>query len=220
MHSSSRSENPSASAWQITVCRGAESCTAGLVRLSVLAIELEQAVRYAGWADHLRRAYPDGFRPHHRLRIAVAACPNGCSQPQICDLGLIAWSAPLVDAQACTGCGTCLPACRESALALTQQRITFAPPRCVGCAACSRVCGAGALRKGPLSFRLLLGGHLGRHPAWAEELPPRLLPHQIGPAVERVIRLLILQIRPNERVGQTVRRLGLAAFAEAHASET
>ena len=206
---------PAAQAWQITACRGAEACASGLVRLSPLASEIDLAVRRAGWAEHLHRAFPDGHRPHHRLRIAVAACPNGCSQPQICDVGLIAWAPPHVDAEACAACGACLGSCRECALSLGPKRIALDPVRCVGCAACARACDSGALHAALPSFRLLLGGHLGRHPAWALELPLRLAPRQTGPAVERVIDMLVRHARPDERVGQTVRRLGLTAFTEA-----
>ncbi len=201
-------------AWQLTVCRGAESCAAGLVALAETAAALEDAVRRSAWADHLRRTYPEGHRPHHRLRIAVAACPNACPQPQICDIGLIAGSRPRVRAVACTACGSCLDACREGALALSPG-LALDPARCVGCAACARVCAADALVAPQPTFRLLLGGQLGRHPAWAEELPLRLAPHQLGPALERVIALLVRHARPGERVGATVRRLGLAAFTDA-----
>ena len=76
--------------YSINACRGVGLCPFGLVEVSPIKKFIETALSDAGWVMHLKRLHPTGVRSHHRLRIAVAACPNGCSQPQIHDIGLIA----------------------------------------------------------------------------------------------------------------------------------
>jgi dissimilatory sulfite reductase (desulfoviridin) alpha/beta subunit len=169
----------------------------------------------SGWDDHLRQAHPAGHKPHHRLRIAVAACPNACSRPQICDIGLIACSSPAQTGSACTMCGRCLLACRESALGPEGDRVALDPARCVGCGACPAVCPTRALAATPPILRLLLGGHLGRHPEWAIELPLRITPALLEPVLISLIELLIRFSKPGETTGHTIRRTGIGTITRA-----
>ena len=38
---------------------------------------------------------------HHKLRLALAGCPNGCSRPQIADLALVGTLSPVFDPADC-----------------------------------------------------------------------------------------------------------------------
>lgn len=52
---------------------------------------------------------------------------------------------PQVDADACTGCGTCLEQCPASALTLVDDRPQVEPERCITCFCCQEMCPEKAL---------------------------------------------------------------------------
>lgn len=201
--------------WQLTGCRGTDGCRFALTPLAALKDQIDAVLRESGWDAFLPRQYPRGVKPHHRLRIALSACANGCSQPQIQDVGLIAALRPLRVLPACTACGTCERICREEAIAVAGATAVLRPEACLACGECVRACPASALQAAPPSFRILVGGHLGRHPAWAVELPGTAVPDQIPHILRRFVELLIREARTGERVWQIVERVGAAAVGHA-----
>jgi len=48
--------------------------------------------------------------------------------------------APKVDADVCTGCGTCPDSCAHDAIVITGGKAEIDPQKCVGCARCITVC--------------------------------------------------------------------------------
>jgi len=194
--------------YSLTTCRGKDFCPFGLVEVSPIKKSIETALNDAGWDMHLKSLHEKGVRPHHRLRIAVAACPNGCSQPQIHDIGLIAASRPCQIAPECNGCGRCEKTCREAAIFVQDGRAVIRPNTCLACGECAKLCSAEAILCEPIGFRLLLGGHMGRHPEWATELSGLYTPDQIPFTLKLLILLLIRETRHGERPSQTFTRLG------------
>ncbi len=201
--------------WQLTGCRGTEACRFALTPLAPLSTRLEAVLRESGWDAFLRRQYPRGVKPHHRLRLALSACPNGCSQPQIQDVGLIAALRPVRVLPACSACGLCEGTCREGAIAVKGDIAVINPDACLACGECLRACPVAALQAAPLAFRVLIGGHMGRHPAWAVELPGAAAPDQIPRILLRFVDLLIREAKTGERVWQIVERVGAAAIGHA-----
>ncbi|RDV84631.1 DUF362 domain-containing protein [Ammonifex thiophilus] len=51
----------------------------------------------------------------------------------------------VVDQSRCSGCGTCLSACRRGAISLVEGVASIDPNKCVECQACLRVCPQGAI---------------------------------------------------------------------------
>ncbi len=100
---------------------------------------------------------------HHKLKISLAGCPNGCSRPQIADLAVVGAARPRFDPGPCTACGACVEACPDQAITLEEVALWDAS-RCLGCKACSQACAEEAVSLGPPFARLYLGGKLGRHP--------------------------------------------------------
>jgi ferredoxin len=68
--------------------------------------------------------------------------------------------AAVLNADACIGCGACLPRCQMDALTLDGDKATLNPHRCIGCGLCVSVCPTGALA-------------LARKPAEAQPKVPR-----------------------------------------------
>jgi len=58
---------------------------------------------------------------HHKLRIAIAGCPNGCSRPQIADIGLVGFVEPRVSPENCIACRACEAACPDRAIRVASR---------------------------------------------------------------------------------------------------
>ncbi len=125
--------------------------------------------------------------PHHRLKVAVCACPNGCTQPQIKDIGLVAHAYPARGHAECTACGLCVEACPDGAVRLTDDGPVIDAERCVNCGACARACPTDALVNERSGYAVTVGGRLGRHPRLAEELTVVDGPEEALAVVERLV---------------------------------
>ena len=205
--------------WHIERCRARDGgCHNALADLSVLTQELEAVIGESGWGERIAAGGAGRKpRPHHLLRIALAACPNACSKPQIRDLGIIASVRPNQVLASCTGCGLCVKVCREAAIDLKNNVAVVDSERCVGCGACGAVCPPGAMDMGPLQFRILVGGRLGRHPAWAVEMPATVSREQLVPTVARLLEITLTEALEQETFGETARRLGTALWRRVRA---
>lgn len=200
--------------WQIESCLALEGgCPNALTELKDLAKQLDAVVRDSGWTERAK-AGPTGrtHRPHNRLRVALAACPNACTQPQIRDIGLIASVRPDRVSPSCTGCGQCAMVCREGAIVMEDGLPKLDGARCLGCGACGTACPHKAMEMGERRFRILVGGRMGRHPAWALELPATVERAQVAPIVAQLLKTAEDEAGEGETFGATARRLGAALW--------
>jgi dissimilatory sulfite reductase (desulfoviridin) alpha/beta subunit len=159
--------------YQLESCFGAGGCANRAIDGERLMERLEKALREAVLRRFLEKNVQSGLKYHHEFRVAVADCPNACSQPQIRDLGIIGALEPDVGSNPCTLCGACAEACREEAVTLgqTEDVPVIDMNRCVKCGRCIDVCPTGTLLAKRGGYRVLVGGKLGRHPRLAMELP-------------------------------------------------
>ncbi len=194
--------------YSIKVCRGAAGCPHAVIGTDV-SDDIGNVLDRSGWPAFLT----SGIKPvrhHHQFRVAVASCPNGCSQPHIADFGLIGRSQVAVSPEDCASCGLCVAACAEKAISL-DEGLRLDQHRCLGCEACVRVCPTGALRTAEKGWRVLLGGKLGRHPRLAHELGCFALPEAMA-VLGRVLGTLMSEGRPGLRLGDLIERMGREAF--------
>ncbi|RJX34234.1 MAG: 4Fe-4S dicluster domain-containing protein [Desulfarculus sp.] len=160
---------------------------------------LEQWLAQADISERLRRRVDgDQVLFHHKLKIALAGCPNGCSRPQIADLALVGAAQPSFDAQACTACGQCAQACPDEAIEIAETAL-WQPQRCLGCLQCSSVCPAGAVNLSPPRARVLMGGKLGRHPQLAREVALVAQPAQAVELFSRAVEQYLTEAPAEER---------------------
>lgn len=132
---------------------------------------LEDWARQSDISERLRRRIAeDKVLFHHKLRLAVAGCPNGCSRPQIADVGVVGFVRPVFDLADCTECGECAAACPDQAISLEGGQPVWDGAKCQGCLGCSRACPSGCITTSPAGVRLLMGGKLGRHPHLADQV--------------------------------------------------
>ena len=158
--------------YEVHACRGLQGdCPFALWRDAALVRTVEDLVRDSIWCRCAAPSSHDSvLRPHRRFKIALAACPNACTLPQIRDVGIIARWKPQRIGPGCDGCGTCHQVCRENAITIRADGAGLHAQSCVECGACLRACPRGLIEAEGVRLEVLVGGRMGRHPRWAERL--------------------------------------------------
>jgi dissimilatory sulfite reductase (desulfoviridin) alpha/beta subunit len=77
---------------------------------------------------------------------------------------------PLRTEGLCTGCGTCVEYCKESAIIVKNGISVLDPARCVQCGVCIQSCPFDLLKAEHRHYLVLVGGRRGRHPRIGREL--------------------------------------------------
>ncbi len=157
--------------YQLETCFGPNECPHRANPSDPLIQKIEDVLKKADLLTFLMAHVKGDLKFHHEFRVALADCPNACSQPQIKDIGIIGASLPVLTDQPCTLCEACVDECREAAIELGKSGPEIDEERCLHCGKCVAVCDSGTLVQGPKGFRVQLGGKLGRHPQLARELP-------------------------------------------------
>jgi anaerobic sulfite reductase subunit C len=196
--------------YQIETCFGQSGCEHRIAADTELVSRLEALLSAQDLKSFLKDRVLGPLKMHHEFRVTVADCPNGCSRPQISDLGIVAVQEPLVSDAACTGCRSCVNACAEDAITLADdaQRPSIDPAGCLMCGDCARACATGTIVGGREGYRLLLGGKLGRHPQLGRPLDSVLSATEILPAVEQCMCLYKAHNQRGERFGEILNRIG------------
>lgn len=110
---------------------------------------------------------------HHKLKISLSGCPNGCSRPQIVDFGILGTTRPEFDWDCCSACLECARACPDKALTEPNESgrpLDYNPEACLGCGVCERACEAGCITTSAPRAKLLMAGKLGRRPHLGHEV--------------------------------------------------
>ncbi|CAA7601889.1 sulfite reductase (NADPH) [Acididesulfobacillus acetoxydans] len=105
---------------------------------------------------------------HQVPKIGISACPNGCSQPQIRDIGVMGFAKPRFEPELCTDCRICAGVCLENVISFESGSFSLDSGTCLGCGDCIRSCPSGALSAAESGWKLLQGGRVGRHPRFGE----------------------------------------------------
>jgi len=160
--------------------------------------------------EALRRKIPgERVLYHHNLRLSVSGCPNACSRPQIADIGLVGFTKPAVDEEACSVCGSCAEACPDAAITVADAPPGFDYEKCKGCTLCRNACPAGCISLSAPGARIMMGGRLGRHPHLARTVGEVKKPEQILPVIEKVVWDFIENAHIEERFGRYWQRAGM-----------
>lgn len=186
----------------VSACHNkAAGCPNPLIDTDVWKSAISVWVVDSGMSERLRRRVAgDTIFMHHKIKVSISGCPNGCSRPQIADFGLTGFVTPVFDADACTACGACVKACPDSALTLPDDGpVMWEKKTCQGCLACSRACAAGAVILGERGIRLTVGGKLGRHPHLADFAGKFSSPEPMIAVMEKMLDDFIKNAEPDER---------------------
>ena len=153
-------------------CFGLNGCPNQANSSENLSEEVKDIFKKESLFKFLKKTVKGEIKFHHEFRIAIADCPNACSQPQIKDIGIIGACIPKITKEECSLCGVCVDVCRDRAVSLDSENaipvIDF--DLCLKCGMCARECPTDAIKEGQKGYKVFLGGKLGRHPRLAEEI--------------------------------------------------
>lgn len=140
----------------ITACPGTERCRLANIATGNLRENLDRA--------HFGKGMPI------RVRIAVSACPNGCTSERLSEIGITGLRMPIRNEGKCTGCGTCVNTCKENAIVTVNGRLTLDTEKCMECGMCIDSCPFQIIRGLGPYYMITVGGRRGRHPQLGREL--------------------------------------------------
>lgn len=225
-------ENGYPAMYQIDTCRGESvDCPFLILSISSITQKIRDRLREIDFSRKLIDKIEGKILPHQRLKVAISSCPNCCSQPQIRDFGLHVRAKVYVDKDFdCNGCGNCLRACKEGAIkikGLTNKSreedlagvpsennkldVTIDYDRCVHCGLCAEVCPTGTIKTDRKCYRIMIGGKLGRHPRFADDLIDFADETEVLNALDVCVDA-ILNEKKEKRFGDMVQRIGIDEF--------
>lgn len=192
---------PGASLTVLEACRsGLTGCPHRLIDVEAWRQALEEWLAREQVSERLRARVSDAqVLYHHKLRLAVSGCPNGCSRPQIADLALVGHVRPEFHLDHCQGCGACARGCPDQAIAMIDDRPVWDEQACQGCLACQKACPTECIITSQPAARLLIGGKLGRHPHLAQVAGQAAGPEQAAARFQTVVEDYLNTANPDER---------------------
>ncbi|MCJ8500848.1 4Fe-4S binding protein [Desulfatitalea alkaliphila] len=201
--------------YRLETCFGPSGCPNRIDAGDHLAGRLETLLEKADLLSLLRRRVGPDLKFHHEIRVALADCPNACSQPQIKDIGIIAACLPQITAAECSGCEACVQSCQEDAVRVDTDgpRPLIDPARCCACGQCVQACPTGTLAEGAKGYRVQLGGKLGRHPRLARELPGIYDAETVLAIIQACLEIYRRRSRHGERLGALLTPTDFEDFA-------
>jgi dissimilatory sulfite reductase (desulfoviridin) alpha/beta subunit len=194
----------------IDACRGNElDCPNRLVDVSGHIRAIEDWARNEDIYERLQNIFGQGpKRFHERLRISICGCPNGCSRPQIADLGLVGIVRPEFDPAGCKKCGACAEVCPDRAIIYDGGIPWFDLRKCGGCRLCHRACPKGCIELSGPGLKITAGGRLGRRPRLAEAVAEAFSPEETIKVADRLVSDYIESAEPGERFADYWARAG------------
>ncbi len=184
----------------ITACPGNLICRHGIIDAQQFGRELDE--RYFG------------AEVPHKFKIAVSGCPNSCTKPRENDVGFAGMAEPMVNAADCISCKKCLKLCKEGAITFVENTIKYDMRTCIKCGDCITGCPTKAVVLKRSGFAVFAGGKMGRHPVLGHRIAEFADKETALALLDRILEFYRREGNPRERLGETIRRLGLRTFKE------
>jgi dissimilatory sulfite reductase (desulfoviridin) alpha/beta subunit len=149
-----------------------------------------------------------------KIKFAVTGCPNACAKPQENDLGVMGILKPIIDTDACSGCGTCTFMCPEKAIVLEDDKARIIWDKCNLCGACVGTCPSDLINEEWKGLRLFVGGKIGKHPKLGRELTDAKSAQEAVAIFRRIIDWSKKNTNIGERFGDCIERVGFEKFSK------
>lgn len=189
--------------YKLEHCR--KNCVKSCMDWSELYDQLEQVLTGLDIYFHLeKRSHKVHY--HQIAKIALSGCPNGCSQPQIRDIGISGYLSPKLTDNYCSGCQVCINACLENALTWKNEEVVLDLDLCLNCGECIRACTTGRIKPGESGWVLYLGGRLGRHPQLARISGLEKNNEDVTHRIQSILEDYLENALPTERLNQFLNR--------------
>jgi dissimilatory sulfite reductase (desulfoviridin) alpha/beta subunit len=202
--------------YRVEACFGSGGCPNRIFDSAMLVERIEALLKKEDLLGFLQSQVGADLKFHHEFRVALADCPNACSQPQIRDVGVIGAVDPQITEEACTLCEACAEACREEAVRLGDEGPAIDMGLCLSCGQCIEACPTGTLARAEEGYRVLLGGKLGRHPRLALALPGRYTEDQVLAILKDCIALYKARSRGGKRFAEILTEADIERLAQKH----
>lgn len=167
-----------------------------------------------GLSEKLHERFYEGYHSvtlPHKFKIAVGGCPNNCVKPDLNDLGIVGYRAPLFDFSKCRGCAKCQveAGCPIKVAKVQEGMLKVDAEDCNGCGRCKGKCPFGVTEEYQEGCRIFIGGRWGKKTANGRPLEKVFTTEEeVLDTVERAILLFRDEGITGERFADTVNRLG------------
>jgi dissimilatory sulfite reductase (desulfoviridin) alpha/beta subunit len=199
----------------VKTCRSTFGCSRQVIDPQQLTERLIQTFEKSGFSQFIEERSAGTVLTHKKFRMALSGCPNGCSQPQIVDFGVLGRAIPEITQVPCNECKQCVSACEENAIQIIDADPDTDYITCAACGDCARACPTGTIIASRRGYCIKLGGTLGRHPQLGQTIIPLATDDEVVAALSASLELYMQSAEKGESFCDVVNRLGLDAFGQA-----
>ena len=182
-------EEKAVSPYDITICKaGTKGCPHAIINPKPIAEKIEALLDELGLGEHIRAKAKGRLLYHMKFKVALAGCPNSCSQPQIKTFGISGQAKPVATDSPCIECMKCVEICKEEgAVKIIDATPVFDYNLCIYCEDCAKVCPTESIVIEKKGIKVMANGKLGRHPRIADILKELANEDEIYEVLKKVV---------------------------------
>ncbi len=201
---------------ELRVCKaGVKGCKNAVVDVKALAERLIENLNNSGIEEEIICTSEGLVKKHQFFTMAIAGCPNCCSQPQIKDFGFSGQAEPERGEAECIECMKCVEVCEEEgAVQIINGAPVFNMELCVKCGKCAKVCPTESIIIKNQGVRVMAGGMIGRHPQLAYTLNELTKDDEAFNIFQLCAGLFNADKSNKRKLGAVINRLGIGEVIE------
>lgn len=201
---------------ELRVCKaGVKGCRNAVVDVKAIAERLMENLNNSGIEEEIISTSEGPVKKHQFFTMAIAGCPNCCSQPQIKDFGFSGQAEPVRGEAECIECMKCVEVCEEEgAVQIINGAPVFNMELCVKCGKCAKVCPTESIIIKDQGVRVMAGGMIGRHPQLAYTLNELTKDAESFYIFQLCAALFNADKSKKRKLGAVINRLGIGEVIE------